>query len=121
MRRRGGQLPADLPSLSRAGRVPPALFPRFVRRQSPSGLLGYALNTVVAFTYNVGDTPVFYLPGHLFPAFLAGVAIAPFGAPDKARAPTVGGRTVFPRVGGRTLLGPPVMGIAGVVVCLYVG
>ena len=39
-------------------------------------VLGYAINTVFAFTYNVGDTHVFYLPGHLFTAFLAGVAIS---------------------------------------------
>ena len=39
-------------------------------------LLAYAINTVFAFTYNVGDTHVFYLPGHLFTAFLAGAAIA---------------------------------------------
>jgi hypothetical protein len=93
-------------------------------------VLGYAMNTVFAFTYNVGDTHVFYLPGHLFTAFLAGVAIAPFGAPNKARPPSVGGRTVFPsvgartvfpRIGGRTLLGSPVMGIAALVVCLYAG
>jgi len=39
-------------------------------------LLGYAINTLFAFTYNVGDTHVFYLPGHLFTAFLAGAAVA---------------------------------------------
>ena len=33
-------------------------------------VLAYAFNTVFAFTYNVGDTHVFYLPGHLFTAFL---------------------------------------------------
>jgi len=38
--------------------------------------LGYAINTLFAFTYNVGDTHVFYLPGHLFTAFLAGAALA---------------------------------------------
>jgi hypothetical protein len=38
-------------------------------------LLAYAINTLFAFTYNVGDTHVFYLPSHLFIAFLAGVAI----------------------------------------------
>jgi len=38
-------------------------------------LLAYAINTLFAFTYNVGDTHVFYLPSHLFTAFLAGSAI----------------------------------------------
>ena len=38
-------------------------------------LLAYAINTVFAFTYNVGDTHVFYLPSHLFTAFLAGAAV----------------------------------------------
>jgi hypothetical protein len=42
--------------------------------------LGYAINTVFAFTYNVGDTHVFYLPGHLFTAFAAGVAVCMVGA-----------------------------------------
>ena len=38
--------------------------------------LGYAINTIFAFTYNVGDTHVFYLPSHLFTAFLAGAALS---------------------------------------------
>jgi Protein of unknown function (DUF2723) len=38
-------------------------------------LLAYGINTLFAFTYNVGDTHVFYLPGHLFTAFLAGAAL----------------------------------------------
>jgi hypothetical protein len=36
----------------------------------------YAINTVFAFTYNVGDTHVFYLPGHLFTALMAGAALS---------------------------------------------
>jgi hypothetical protein len=39
--------------------------------------VAYAINTAFAFTYNVGDTHVFYLPGHLFTALAAGVALAP--------------------------------------------
>jgi hypothetical protein len=39
-------------------------------------VLAYAINTLFAFTYNVGDTHVFYLPGHLFTAWLAGTAVA---------------------------------------------
>ena len=38
--------------------------------------LAYAINTVFAFTYNVGDTHVFYLPGHVFTALWAGVALS---------------------------------------------
>jgi len=38
-------------------------------------LLAYVINMLFAFTYNVGDTHVFYLPGHLFTAFLAGAAL----------------------------------------------
>jgi hypothetical protein len=36
----------------------------------------YAINTVFAFTYNVGDTHVFFLPGHLITAFCAGAAVS---------------------------------------------
>jgi len=39
-------------------------------------VLGYAINTAFAFTYNVGDTHVFYLPSHLFTALLAGAAVS---------------------------------------------
>jgi hypothetical protein len=35
-----------------------------------------ALNVAFAFTYNVGDIHVFFLPGHLCVAFLAGAAVA---------------------------------------------
>jgi len=42
-------------------------------------LLAFAINTLFAFTYNVGDTHVFYLPSHLFTAFLAGAALTLFG------------------------------------------
>jgi hypothetical protein len=36
----------------------------------------YALTTLFAFTYNVGDTHVFFLPGHFMTAFAAGAAVA---------------------------------------------
>lgn len=39
-------------------------------------LLAYGVNTLFAFTYNVGDPHVFFLPGHLFTAFAAGAAVA---------------------------------------------
>jgi hypothetical protein len=35
-----------------------------------------AINTAFAFTYNVGDTHVFFLPGHLMTALCAGAAVA---------------------------------------------
>ena len=37
----------------------------------------YAIATAFAFSYNVGDTHVFFLPSHYFTAILAGVAVAP--------------------------------------------
>ncbi len=48
-------------------------------------VLAYAINTVFAFTYNVGDTHVFYLPGHLFTAFLAGAALSLSGGSERTR------------------------------------
>jgi hypothetical protein len=48
-------------------------------------ILAYAVNTVFAFTYNVGDTHVFYLPSHLFMAFLAGAALGESGASNRTR------------------------------------
>jgi hypothetical protein len=54
-------------------------------------LLAYAINTLFAFTYNVGDTHVFYLPGHLFTAFLAGAALqSPVARTIKVRATGAG-------------------------------
>src|SRR5204862_1188983 len=48
--------------------------------------LGYAINTLFAFTYNVGDTHVFYLPSHLFTAFAAGAALGgSAGSPPSPR------------------------------------
>jgi hypothetical protein len=38
-------------------------------------LLAYVANTLFAFTYNVGDPHVFFLPGHFFAAFAAGAAL----------------------------------------------
>jgi transmembrane protein TMEM260 (protein O-mannosyltransferase) len=61
--------------------------------------LGYAVNTLFAFTYNVGDTHVFYLPGHMFTAFLAGAALpqlqSPVARTFKARATRVIGVTLI--------------------------
>jgi hypothetical protein len=56
-------------------------------------LLAYAINTLFAFTYNVGDTHVFYMPSHLFTAFLAGVAIQS-PAPRTSQARATGARAL---------------------------
>jgi len=48
--------------------------------------LAYAISTVFAWTYNVGDTHVFLLPSHFFTALLAGVAVAPL--PQRASSST---------------------------------
>jgi hypothetical protein len=48
--------------------------------------LAYAINTVFAVTYNVGDAHVFFLPGHYFTAFAIGLAAAPWTVrPDVPR------------------------------------
>ena len=46
------------------------------RRRAALVVLLYAVNFGFAYSYNVGDTHVFFLPSHLFVALLAGVAIA---------------------------------------------
>ena len=38
---------------------------------------GYAISTAFAITYNVGDTHVFFLPGHFLTAFAIAAALAP--------------------------------------------
>jgi Protein O-mannosyl-transferase TMEM260-like len=63
-------------------------------------VLAYAINTLFAFTYNVGDTHVFYLPSHLFTAFLAGAALQSpvaraFTARAEARTMTAGGNVLI--------------------------
>ena len=70
-------------------------------------LLAYAINTLFAFTYNVGDTHVFYLPSHLFTAFVAGAALGGSGGSRRTR-PTL-------RVVGALRV------LATVVVLLYAG
>ncbi len=45
------------------------------RRRLALLLLAYLVNAVFAFTYNVGDTHVFFLPSHLFIALLAACAL----------------------------------------------
>src|SRR5262245_58905955 len=65
-------------------------------------LLAYAINTLFAFTYNVGDTHVFFLPSHLFTAFLAGAALqSPVARAFTAR---VDARTMKVRATGASVL-----------------
>jgi len=74
-------------------------------------LLAYAINTVFAFTYNVGDTHVFYLPSHLFTAFLAGAAL---------QSPVA--RTFMVRATGRTIkVRPTRASVIVAIVLLYAG
>jgi len=49
-----------------------------------------AISTAFAFSYNVGDTHVFFLPSHYFTAILAGVGIASFQGRLKAAPRGVG-------------------------------
>jgi hypothetical protein len=46
---------------------------------------GYAIATVFAVTYNVGDPHVFFLPGHFLAAFCAAAALAPLGTRGRWR------------------------------------
>ena len=50
------------------------------RRRAILLLLLYLVNAVFAFTYNVGDTHVFFLPSHLIVALLAGAAVLSIAA-----------------------------------------
>jgi hypothetical protein len=59
-------------------------------------ITGYLVNTLFALTYNVGDTHVFFLPGHYFTALAAGAGAAAIG--NWARWGV--SRPVFSRVGG---------------------
>ena len=65
------------PMLAAAGLVSLA-----VRQRARGWLLAllYLVNVVFAFSYNVGDTHVFYLPSHLIVALLVAVGIAGLGA-----------------------------------------
>jgi hypothetical protein len=49
---------------------------RMSRRWAVAAVTAYALTTLFALTYNVGDTHVFFLPGHFLTAFSAGAAVA---------------------------------------------
>jgi hypothetical protein len=57
-----------------------ALWTRW-RRWAVLVLVAFAINAAFALTYNVGDSHVFFLPGHLFTAFAAGAAVTWARAP----------------------------------------
>jgi hypothetical protein len=52
----------------------------------------YVISTAFAFTYNVGDTHVFFLPGHYITALCAGVAVAGLARVVRSGVPTAGMR-----------------------------
>jgi hypothetical protein len=52
---------------------------RTSRRWAMLAITAFVLNTAFAFTYNVGDTHVFFLPGHFMTAFMAGAGAASLG------------------------------------------
>jgi hypothetical protein len=54
------------------------------RRRAILLLMLFVVNFGFAFSYNVGDTHVFFLPSHLFIALLAAVAIASVSQPFRA-------------------------------------
>ena len=82
-------------------------------------VLAYAINTLFAFTYNVGDTHVFYLPSHLFTAFLAGAALSPFGGSNRLRASRFGESAVALAKAERTR--PPLWSAATILFIAYAG
>ena len=49
---------------------------RMAPRWAAVMVAAWGINTVFALTYNVGDTHVFFLPGHLMMAFCGGAAVA---------------------------------------------
>jgi hypothetical protein len=61
-------------------------------RFSPSWAMltwsAFAINTLFAFTYNVGDSHVFFLPSHYFTALCVGVAFAPRPAAPATASPS---------------------------------
>jgi hypothetical protein len=57
-------------------------------------MTSYAVNTLFAFTYNVGDTHVFFLPGHYFTALAAGAGAAGLSTWRPARTSQVSARVM---------------------------
>lgn len=51
--------------------------------------VAWLINTIFAFTYNVGDPHVFFLPGHYYLALACGVAVAPPLQPGISRSVAV--------------------------------
>ena len=52
-------------------------------------VLAYAVNTAFAFSYNVGDPHVFFLPGHYFAALAAGCSVGVVARGSRLRQGTV--------------------------------
>jgi hypothetical protein len=63
--------------------------------------LAYVTSTLFAFSYNVGDPHVFFLPSHLFTACAAGMALAPWPGKTGARLMAVVGVVVLIYAGWR--------------------
>ena len=86
---------------------------RISRRWAVLVLGTYAISTLFALTYNVGDTHVFFLPGHFMTALCAGSAIAfiqrPWGGPCQVRQASL------------TRLAPQVLIVAMLVYCGWRG
>ena len=67
---------------------------RTSRRWAILALTAFAINAAFALTYNVGDTHVFFLPGHFMTAFCAGAGVAAlfrmWGGPGEIRLASPG-------------------------------
>jgi hypothetical protein len=61
-------------------------------------VLLYIINWAFAFTYNVGDTHVFYLPSHFCVALAAGLGVSALGAGAGALAPVASMREPISRL-----------------------
>ena len=59
------------------------------RRWAILTITALLVNTAFAFTYNVGDTHVFFLPGHLMTAVLAGAGVAILSRASRFMPPVV--------------------------------
>lgn len=62
-------------------------------------LTAYVINTVFTVTYNVGDSHVFFLPGHFMTALCAGAGVALLAGPLRRSDARRGTRPAYARVG----------------------
>jgi Protein of unknown function (DUF2723) len=74
--------------------------------------LAFAANVVFAYSYNVGDKHVFYVPSHLFVALLAGCGIA-WAARLRAWAGTLAAAALIGYASGRAYLDYPALNRSG--------